>query len=134
MLLILRSFFKKTLTFLKKYWQYIAIFFAGAASVLWFKRRPPEDDAPAIRDAHDKQLDAINGVRKDERTKTDEATEKLEKDLAIVQRQYEDHKKELNEKKKEEIKNILEKHQDDPVALAKRLSEVTGFKVIMPEE
>lgn len=134
MLLILMSFLKKIVVFLKKYWQYIAIFFAGIASVLWFKRRSPEDDVPVVRDAHDKQLDAINDVRKDERAKIDEATEKLEKDLAIVQRQYDEHKKELNEKKKEEIKNILEKHQDDPVALAKRLSEATGFKVIMPEE
>lgn len=134
MLLILRSFFKKLVSFLKKNWQYIAIFFAGIATTLWYKRRPPEDDVPVVRDAHDKQLDAINDIRKDERTKTDEASEKLEKDLAVVERQYEEHKKDLDEKKKEEIKNILEKHQDDPVALAKRLSEVTGFKVIMPEE
>ena len=58
----------------------------------------------------------------------------VEKDLAIVEQQYEQQKKELDEKKKNEIKSILEKHQNDPVALAKRLSEVTGFKVIMPEE
>lgn len=135
MLLILRSFLKKVASFLKKYWQYIAIFFAGIAATLWFKRRPSDDDdATTSRDAHDKQLDAIDDVRKDERTKTDAASEKLEKDLANVQRQYEENKKELDEKKKKEIKSILEKHQDDPVALAKRLSETTGFKIIMPEE
>jgi len=134
MLLILSSFFKKISTFLKTYWQYIAVFFAGVASVLWARRKPITDDSKDTWDAHDKQLDAINDVRKDERTKTDASNEKLERDLATVERQYEDHKKNLDEKKKNEIKSILEKHQDDPVALAKRLSAATGFKVIMPEE
>jgi len=134
MLLILKLFYNKILSFLKKHWQYIVIFFAGVASVLWFKRRPQDDETKDARDSHDKQLDAINDVKKDERVNTDAAASKLEKDLAIVEQQYEQQKKELDEKKKNEIKSILKKHQNDPVALAKRLSEVTGFKVIMPEE
>jgi uncharacterized protein YdaT len=135
MLLILKKFLDKTLIFLKKYWQYIAIFFAGIASVLWFRKNPlPIDNTKAVRDDHNKQLDEIEDVKKDERNKTDVAAQKLEKDLAHIQTQYDSHKKELGEKKKAEIKSILEDHQDDPVALANKLSEVTGFKVIMPKE
>ena len=54
--------------------------------------------------------------------------------LAHVQKQYEQNKKSLDDKKKEEIKTILRDHQDDPEGLAKKLSEITGFKVIMPEK
>ncbi len=121
--------------FFKKYWQYVAIFGAGVASVLFLKKKSPtQDDTKSIRDSHDKQIDQINNVRQTERDKQDELSEKLQTDLSVVEKQYEQQKKNLDEKKKEEIKTILQQHQDDPIELAKKLSEVTGFKVIMPKE
>ena len=121
--------------FFKKYWQYIAIFGAGVASVLFFKKKSAaHEDTKTIRDSYDKQIDQINNVRQIERDKQHGLSEKLQTDLSMVEKQYEQQKKNLDEKKKEEIKTILQQHQDDPKGLVKKLSEVTGFKVIMPKE
>lgn len=128
-------FWKKFVDFLKKYWQYIAVFAAGVGAVLFFKRKPPvQDDTKTIRDSYDKQINQINNIHQNERDKQDALADKLETNLSVVEKQYEEQKKDLDEKKKEEIKTILQQHQDDPTELAKKLSEVTGFKVIMPEE
>ncbi|NBW58512.1 hypothetical protein EBR43_12220, partial [bacterium] len=72
--------------------------------------------------------------RKEERKEHDNADKKLKEGLEIVEKQYQEQKKELDEKKKQEVKNVLEKYKDDPTGLAKKLSEVTGFKIIMPDE
>ncbi len=128
-------FWIKVKDFFRKYWQYIVAFGAGIAAVLLLKKKPPvQDDVKTIRDSYDKQIDKINNVRQVERDKQDELSEKLQSDLSVVEKQYEQQKKNLDEKKKDEIKTILQQHQDDPVELAKKLSEVTGFKVIMPKE
>ena len=123
-------------SFLKKYWQYIVAFFAGVFAVLTLKKKFSSEtqDAEPIRQSADKQVDTQIQIRHDEVTQIDEAGKKLEKDLAHVQQQYVVNKKDLDDKKKEEIKTIIKDHQGDPVALAEKLSKVTGFKIIMPEK
>lgn len=129
------TLWNKILKTAKKYWQYIAIFFIGTFGFILFRKKDaPDDDKKASRDAKDNQLDQIDNIRKDERDNEDAVDKKLEEGLKIVEQQYEQQKKEFSEKKKEEIKNVLQVHKNDPVGLAKKLSEVTGFKIIMPEE
>jgi len=119
----------------KKYWQYIAIFFIGIFGfILLRKKDTPTDDQKLTRESKDNQLDQIDDIRKGERDQQDNVDKALEEGLKVVEQQYEQQKKELTEKKKEEIKNVIQNHKDDPVGLAKKLSEVTGFKIIMPEE
>jgi gas vesicle protein len=127
-------FFNKVLDFFKKYWGYIAMFFGGVIAVLTLRKKSDSADVKPIRDSYDAQLDLATKVRHEENQEEDEAGKKLASDLAHVQKQYVDQKKNLDEKKKEEIKTILQQHQDDPVGLAEKLSKATGFKVIMPEE
>lgn len=129
------TLWNKILKTAKKYWQYIAIFFIGIFGFILFRKKDtPVDDKKPSRDAKDNQLDKIDDIRKDERDKQDVVDKNLEEGLKVVEQQYEQQKKELSEKKKEEIKSVLQAHKNDPVGLAKKLSEVTGFKIIMPEE
>lgn len=128
------TFWNKVADFLKKYWGYIAVFFGGVIAVLSLKRKSEPSDVKQVRDSYDAQIDLGNQVRHEENQKEDEATKKLASDLAHVQKQYVEQKKDLTDKKKEEIKTILQQHGDDPAGLAEKLSKVTGFKVIMPEK
>lgn len=127
-------FWRNVYNFLKKYWGYIAMFVGGIFAVLSFKKKPESDDTKVIRDSYDAQLDLSNQVRHEENRAEDEAKKKLDNDLAHVEKQYTEKKKNLDDKKKEEIKTILQQYQDDPVGLATKLSKITGFKVIMPEK
>ncbi len=127
-------FWNKVRDFFKKYWGYIAMFAGGVIAVLAFKKKSAPDDMKTIRDSYDSQLDLSNQVRHEENQKEDEAKKKLDDGLAHVEKQYSEKKKNLDDKKKQEIKAILQHHQDDPTGLAEKLSKVTGFKVIMPEK
>ncbi len=125
----------KVLKTAKKYWQYIALFFVGIFGFIIFRKKDvPHDDQKDSRDSKNDQLNQIDSIRKDERDQHDAVDRTLEEGLKAVEEQYEQQKQELTQKKKEEIKNVLETHRNDPVGLAKKLSEVTGFKIIMPEE
>jgi hypothetical protein len=125
----------KVLKTAKKYWQYVALFFVGIFGFIIFRKKEvASDDQKSSRDSKNNQLDQIDVIRKDERDQQDAVDKTLEDGLKVVEQQYEQQKKELTQKKKEEIKNVLEMHKNDPVGLAKKLSEVTGFKIIMPEE
>lgn len=125
---------EKITTFLKKHWQYVVLFFGGIIGLLTIWKKPESGGTKTLRDQRDKQLDDIDKVRAGERSQQDAADKKLENDLASIEQQYEQNKKELDDKKKDQIKTILKEHGDDPVGLAKKLSDVTGFRVIMPEE
>lgn len=127
-------FLEKISTFVKKYWGLFLLFFGGIFGYLLLKKNPVDNDSKTVRDQHDKQLDKIDSIRKDERDKEDVAEQKLQSDIQNIERQYEENKKELDEKKKQEIKTILQTYKDDPTGLAKKLSDVTGFRIIMPEE
>ena len=128
-------FWNKVRDFFKKYWGYIAMFVAGGMiAAVAFKKKPEPDDMKMIRDSYDSQLDLSNQVRHEENRKEDEAKKKLDDGLAHVEKQYSEKKKNLDDNKKQEIKTILQQHQDDPVGLAEKLSKVTGFKVNMPEK
>lgn len=127
-------FWNKILKLAKKYWQYITLFFVGIFAVIFFRKKNPMPDQNPTRESRDNHLNKIDNIRHEERDKQDQADEKLKVGLDVVEKQYEQQKKELTDKKKEEIKSVLEKYKDDPVGLAKRLSDVTGFKIIMPEE
>ena len=127
-------FWNKVNDFLKKYWGYIAMFAGGMIAAVAFKKKPEPDDMKMIRDSYDSQLDLSNQVRHEENQKEDEAKKKLDDGLALMEKQYSEKKKNLDDNKKQEIKTILQQHQDDPIGLAEKLSKVTGFKVIMPKK
>ena len=53
--------------------------------------------------------------------------------MEIIEKEYETAKKELDEKKKSEVATIVRKYADKPDQLAERLAQVTGFKIVLPE-
>ena len=86
-----------------------------------------------MRDSHRKELDDIEKERILERSRYEQNEKKYLEDLAIIQEKYEKAKIDLDEKKKKEIEDILKTYGNRPDELAKKLSEVTGFKIVLPE-
>ena len=125
----------KLLLFLKKNWRYFAIAIFTILVLLFLQkdRISLTQQLQSTRTAYEERINQIENARKEERRQNDEALSQLKKKLADVQKQYDDAKVELEKKKKEEIKDLVEKYADDPEELAKKLSEVTGFKIILPE-
>jgi len=128
-------FFQKFWLICKKNWGYFVAAFGFFVTFLLLKKEKTSllDQMNVIRESYEDQIKQIESARREEREKNAKALEILQKRLNEVQKQYEKAKIELDKKKKEEIKELMEKYSGDPETLAKKLSEATGFKVILPE-
>ena len=128
-------FFQRCWIFLKKNWQYI-LAVLGAIFTFFLLRREKItllDQLREIQEAHDKELKEIEAAREEERKKNKQAYELLQKRLNEIQSLYDEAKLQLEKKKKKQIEDLMKKYADDPTELAKKLSAVTGFEVILPE-
>jgi hypothetical protein len=121
--------------YIKKYWSLVALI--GGAIITFFLFRDREvsfaDEFKKINDFHNEELRKIQAARAEEQRQHAENQRKLEETLALVQQQYDNAKKDLDAKKKAQVEDLVKKYKDDPDALTKKLSEATGFKIVMPD-
>lgn len=120
-------------SYCKKYWWIVAAIVGFILLRRWMNETA--DLAKTLDDiqkAHEEELKKIREADEERRKATQENIKKMQERLAAVEKQYEDAQEDLDEAKKAEIKRILEKDADDPEALAKKLSETTGFRIILP--
>ena len=129
-------FLAKINFFVKKYWQLLLLIIGAIVGILLFKRTDDTftDKLKKIQAAHNKEIEQIEKIHEQEKKEHQENVKKLQNTLDSIQKQYDDAKKDLDENKKKEIEKIVKKYKNDPNALTKRLSDVTGFTVILPEE
>lgn len=122
-------------SFIKKYWKILAAVLA--TSIVLFMLKSNHDSSAYIKqmqESHAKELEEINKAREEERKQYEENEKKYKERMAAIEAEYETAKKEFDEKKKEQAAKLLRDFKGKPVELAKKLSEVTGYKVILPEE
>jgi len=122
--------------FLKKFWGYLVTGVGIVIGLLIFKKRTTtyELEIEGLRSSHKKEIEDINNARDAERKQYEENERKFQEALKAIQKKYDDAKKDLDEKKKSDIKDIVVKYGNRPDILAQKLSEVTGFKIILPED
>lgn len=122
-------------SFLKKYWSHLLLVVVLVASTLVLRSQKNEfvNDMQKVQEAHVVEIQKIQDARVEERKLLEANVKKLEQTLSIVQQQYDSAKKDLDAKKKKEVEEIIELYKDDPETLAKKLSESTGFQIILPE-
>jgi len=127
---------KKILLILKKNWQILLLVFVFIFSIFLFRRRDQNfvERLEKIQDDHKKEIQKINEIREKERKQHEENESRLKETLALIQSKYDLSKKELDDKKKKQIQEIVEKHGSNPDELATQLSNVTGFKIIPSEK
>lgn len=118
----------------RKYW-WVA---AAVVGFILFKRWTDQSGDLAatlekIQKAHQDEIDAINAANEQRSQATQQNLKKMQERLDAVEKQYAEAQQELDEQKKAEITDILAKDGHDPEALAKKLSEATGFRIILPD-
>lgn len=126
--------FQIFLAWIKKYWQLLLLIVATIFGIFFFRRQGSEfaADLKAIRDNHENELKRIQDLRDEEKRQHLENQKRLESALATVQEQYDAARKDLDQKKKREIEDIVKQYGDNPTELAKQLSSATGFSIILP--
>jgi len=119
----------------KKYWKIVALVLIAIVGFIVFRRRESEfiKDIKAINDAHVDELKKIEKAREEEKKRYEENERKLQTMLTLIQKQYDAQLKQLDDKKRVEVEKLVKTYKDDPTELAKRLSAVAGFVVILPE-
>ena len=127
-------FLRKMRSLLRDYWQLLMAAIGTFFGFLLLRRkdREHEDSIKKMLDSHKIEIEKINFVIEEERRQRAENEKQLKIALEAVQLEYETAKKQLDEKKKKEIEEIVNQYGKDPIELAKKLSEATGFSIILP--
>jgi Skp family chaperone for outer membrane proteins len=120
--------------YVKKYWSLALLVVGGIAAFFVFRQREISfaDEYKKIKDAHDEELKRIQDARAEEQRQHEANVKKLQDTLAAVQKHYDEARKDLDAKKKAQIEDLVKKYKDDPDELAKKLSEATGFVIVLP--
>ena len=125
----------KAWAFIKKYWQ----IFAGLvyALVVWLVFR---GEAKRVREVlevanktHAEELEILNATHAKEIQLREEAVAQYEEIIAQIEKDYENKKEELSDKKREEVKQLVAENSEDPSNLSKLLAERFGISHIGEE-
>jgi hypothetical protein len=87
-------------------------------------------DAMAI--AHTEEIRRLTEATEEERRRHDENMRRLREDLDQVARRHDEAIAALEKKKTQQVDALVRKYEDDPVGVAKQISAITGFQVVMP--
>jgi hypothetical protein len=127
--LVAKVWASKAWAFIKKYWQV----FAGLvyALVVWLIFR---GEAKRVREVlevanktHAKELEILNATHAKEIQLREEAVAQYEQIIAKIEKEYENKKEELSDKKRAEVKKLVAENSEDPSNLSKLLSERFGI-------
>lgn len=123
-------------SYIKKYWGF-AVIVVSAILLIIFKLeadsqlRRLQQELSDNEKRHQQELDDIRKAHDVENQEHDAHIKQLEDTLKQVEKQYEDAKSHLDDEKRAEIKQIIEKYSNDPNELAKKLSDATGIPIVI---
>ena len=116
---------KKIWVFLKTHWYIPVIIIIGI--ILKSRSEKMLDIVDASKKSYDKQKEAIENAEKEKQ----EAKERIEKEyndaVTSIEIIYKAQNKELQGRKKKEIKNIVKKYYNNPQEISSRISEAFGL-------
>lgn len=137
---IIATFMKKAWEFAKPYRSYIFTVLITVAVVvvglLVLKRKTDSivDAMVQQQKVHDEQLKKIEEATIAERKAHEENVARLMSSLAEVQKRHDDDMRALDEKKSKQVNQLVQKFKDDPNGMAKQISDITGFQLVIPSE
>jgi predicted transcriptional regulator len=76
---------------------------------------------------HRQQVEDIEKINKEKDEKIAAEEKKLKAQLEVIEKKANEEMKNLDDDKKARVEQLLKKNKDNPAALAKRLSELTGL-------
>lgn len=121
--------------YVKKWWGLAALVIGAVVAFFVFRGQSTNfaERLKALQDVHDEELKKISDIRAQEQKEHIQNEKRLQETLDAVQRHYDEAKKQLDEKKKAEVEDIVTKFGDDPDAMARKLAEATGMTIVLPE-
>ena len=120
---------KKTGAWIKHYWYVPAVIIYTL--VLWVVMRRKDAAYKVLEtrnSSYKAQIEAINNSHEEEIKKRNEIIEKYNDIIKKLEEKFEEDEKELDEEKKKEVKEMVEKHNDNPDELARLLANKYGFQ------
>jgi F0F1-type ATP synthase membrane subunit b/b' len=133
--MVARVWASKAWAFIKKYWQ----IFAGLvyALVVWLvfrgEARRVREVLEVANKTHAEELEILNATHAKEIQLREEAVAQYEEIIAQIEKDYENRKEELSDKKREEVKQLVAENSEDPSNLSKLLAERFGISHIGEE-
>ena len=130
-LLALKKILKKSWVWLKHNW-YVPVVVVYTL-VLWllFRRKGAALKVLETRnESYKKQMKAIDSIHKEEIDKRNKNLEQYHGILKELEEKYKKDSLELDNKKKKEIKKLVEKYNEKPDELAKLLAEKYGLEYV----
>lgn len=123
-------------SYVKKYWGILAIVLGAIIGFLFFRRQSSNtaDMIKQLNDAHALELKQINDARAAEEAQHQANENQLNAALAAVQKEYDAAQKQLDDTKKAEVAQLVKDYGNQPDVLAQKLSDTTGFKIILPTQ
>ena len=119
----------KIWSWIKSYW-YVPLGFV-IFGVLWYLTKSsdlsPWEMLQKARDNHRQQVEDIEKINKEKDEKIAAEEKKLKAQLEVIEKKANEEMKNLDDDKKARVEKLLKKNKDNPAALAKRLSELTGL-------
>ena len=132
--LVVKKALKKTWVWLKHNWYVPAVLVYTIVLWIFFRRKDKAHDVLKVRsESYEAQIEAINKSHAEEIEKRDEILKQYDETIKRIEKEYETKNEELDNKKKKAVKEIVEKHYNDPDTLARMLSDKFGFDYLETE-
>jgi hypothetical protein len=126
--------FKKIISWIKNYW-YVPVVIVGIIVLFVVTAgNPPAALIAAFqkaRETHKKELEIIERSRRTEIEKRDTALSTYHNYLAAIEKKYQQENQELDDKKRKELKKLVEQNSEDPEQLTQLVAEKMGFKIVV---
>jgi len=130
-LLVIKKAFKKIWVWVKHNWYVPAVIAYTLFLWLILRKRNEAEAVLAIRDSSYKaQIETINKAHKEEIQKRDEILKKYAVIIRELEEKYKENQEKLDNKKKNEVKKLVEEFNDNPDGLAKMLAEKYGIDYV----
>ena len=117
--------FKKIWVFLKTHWYIPVIIIIGL--ILRSQNNRMLEIIDASKKSYDKQKEAIENAEKEKEVQKQKIEKEYDNAVESIEAVYKVQNKELQERKKKEIKNIVKKYYNDPEEISSRISKAFGL-------
>lgn len=130
--IVARTYLLKAWSWCKKYWQFLVGLIISFVLLFIFRRTNTGQLSRVIervQSDHHKEIEAIDRARQIEQEKIQAAQARREETVREIEVSYAEAQVELDEKKKKEIKKLVQRHVNNPDELTRQLSRATGVSV-----
>tara|TARA_Y100000310_G_C20453950_1_gene702119 strand:- start:4 stop:417 length:414 start_codon:yes stop_codon:yes gene_type:complete len=133
--LVVKHSTQKVWLWCKHNWKVVALLVYTVILYMLFSKNAQNalDALIAAKESHKSEVDVLNNAHSEEIKKRDENLKKYQETVKLIEEKYKEENKKLTFIKKRKVKEIVEKHSEDPGKLAELVKETFGFEIVNHE-